>query len=197
MAQNIVYRQRRRGKDGSIELCSEIVRRYPTQDELKALYHYDPETGVFTNLQTKGKGVAGQEAGGINRLGYREMRVFNRLCTAHRLAVLYMTGTFPERPLTVDHINGIRHDNRWINLRLATMVEQNWNSAAHRDNQSSLKGAWPCKTTGRWQSIIQDGSKRVWLGRFDTALDAHEAWIKAATELRGEEWVIRAKGETA
>lgn len=187
------YRQRRRDKNGNVVFTSEIIRRIPTQDELKALYHYDPETGVFTHLQSRGKGKAGQPAGNINGYGYREMRVCNSLFQAHRLAFLYMTGTFPEKPLTVDHINGVRDDNRWCNLRLADARQQNWNSPADKDNQSGIKGAWPCKQTGRWVSMLQDGKTRIWLGRFDTAEEAHAAWIKAASELRGAEWVERAK----
>lgn len=194
MAEDIVYRQRRRGKDGSTIFASEIVRRIPTQEELKALFHYCPETGVFTHKRTRGKGFKGHPAGGVNKYGYIEMRVFNRLLMAHRLAFLYMDGTFPDLPLTVDHINGARDDNRWCNLRIASRHEQVWNSGAHHHNQSGLKGAWPCKTTGRWQSLLTDGQRRVWLGRFDTAQEAHEAWIKAATDLRGGEWVKRAIG---
>jgi hypothetical protein len=156
------------------------------------MYLYDPETGTFTHLQNRGKGKKGAEAGKVNINGYVEMRVFNKLFGAHRLAFLYMTGTLPTLPSTVDHINGNRADNRWSNLRLANYEQQSWNAPAHHHNKSGLKGAWPCKTTGRWQSILTDGKRRIWLGRFDTADEAHRAWIKAATELRGEEWMNRA-----
>lgn len=192
MADAILYRQRRRGKDGAIRLVSFILRRVPTQDELKTLYRYDPETGHFTHLQSRGKGRAGELAGNINSTGYVEMRVFNRLFGAHRLAVLYMTGELPVAPLSVDHINGERSDNRWANLRVANWRQQSWNTPAHYHNKSGLKGAWPCKQTGRWLSMLQDGKRRIWLGRFDTAEEAHRAWVKAATELRGEEWTRRA-----
>lgn len=186
------YRQRRRDRDGNVVFASEIVRRIPTQDELRTRYHYAPETGLFTHLQNRGKGKAGQTAGNTSKTGYVEMRVCNSLFQAHRLAFLYMTGTFPERPLTVDHINGIRDDNRWCNLRVADYRQQSWNAPAHHHNKSGLKGAWPCKTTGRWVSMLQDGKRRIWLGRFDTAEEAHHAWIGAARELRGAEWVQRA-----
>jgi len=192
MADPILYPQRRRGKDGTIITVSTIVRRVPTRDELMALYSYDPETGIFTHLKTRGKGQKGQVAGNINKAGYIEMRVLNRLFVAHRLAFLYMTGAMPQPPMTVDHINGVRSDNRWSNLRLANHHQQSWNSTVHRHNQSRLKGAWPCKTTGRWQSMLQDGNMRIWLGRFDTAEEAHRAWIEAATNLRGMEWTKRA-----
>ena len=174
-------------------MARNLIKRTPTQAELKDLYSYDPETGGFTHLKSRGKGKAGAIAGKVNAYGYVEMRVLNKLFGAHRLAVLYMTGSIPELPLTVDHINGDRADNRWSNLRIADYRQQSWNAPAHHHNKSGLKGAWPCKSTGRWVSMLQDGSKRIWLGRFDTAQEAHEAWVKAAAELRGEEWVTRAR----
>ncbi len=174
-----------------------LVKRTPSQAELKELFHYDPETGVFTHLQSRGKGKKGQSVGKVNCHGYVEMRVLNKLFGAHRLAYLYMTGEIPVLPLMVDHINGIRSDNSWRNLRLADYRQQCWNTPVHHHNQSGLKGSWPCKTTGRWQSMIQDGDRRIWLGRFDTPEDAHKAWIRAATELRGAEWVHRATAEAA
>jgi len=189
------YRQRRRDKNGNPVFASEIVRRVPTKEELRELFHYDPDTGVFTHLKSRGKGKAGQPVGKINAYGYVEMRVLNKLFGAHRLAFLYMTGEMPVLPYTVDHINGNRADNRWANLRVADYRQQSWNAPVHHHNQSGLKGAWPCKTTGRWASMLQDGGRRIWLGRFDTAEEAHAAWIKAATELRGADWVQRAMAD--
>lgn len=174
-----------------------LIKRTPTQEELKSLFHYDPQTGVFTHRTTRGKGKAGDVSGKVNCHGYVEMRVFNKLFGAHRLAFLYMAGAIPERPYTIDHINGDKKDNRWSNLRVADYYQQSWNSPAHKHNKSGLKGAWPCKATGRWQSMLQSGPRRIWLGRFDTAEEAHRAWIKAATEIRGPEWVARATGFVA
>ena len=171
-----------------------LVKRIPTQDELKALMHYDPETGVFTHLQSRGKGRAGQTVGKVNVHGYVEMRVFNRLFGAHQLAFIYMTDRYPQRPMTVDHINGDKTDNRWCNLRIADYYGQSWNTGPHKTNKSGLKGAWPCKTTGRWISMLEMDRKRIWIGRFDTAEDAHKAWINTARNLRGDEWVQRAIG---
>jgi len=194
MAEGILYQQRRRGKDGNVRLTSVIERRVPTQAELQSRYRYDPETGAFSYLVKCGKYNPGDDAGGKRAYdGYSLMRVFNTLFRAHRLAFLYMTGELPEKSVTIDHINGVRNDNRWCNLRVATMEQQSWNRAAGGNCKSGLIGAWPCKTTGRWQSIITiGGGKRLWLGRFDTAQDAHEAWIKKAIVIRGIEWVRQA-----
>ena len=101
-------------------------------------------------------------------------------------------GRVPSLPTMIDHINGDRADNRWGNLRLADYRQQVWNTPAHHHCKSQLKGAWPCKTTGRWQSLLQDGKERIWLGRFDTAEEAHAAWVRAAIERRGKEWMQRA-----
>jgi len=176
-------------------MARQLVKRTPTKEELRELFQYDPDTGVFTHLKSRGKGKAGQPAGKVNIYGYVEMRVLNKLFVAHRLAFLYMTGEMPVIPYTVDHINGERADNRWCNLRIADYRQQSWNAPAHHHNKSGLKGAWPCKQTGRWISMLQDGSRRIWLGRHDTAEEAHAAWIKAATELRGADWVQRATGD--
>lgn len=194
MAESIVYRQRRRDKSGNIRMVSEIVRRTPSQEELKRLVHYDPETGVITHLQTRGKAKAGEVAGALSQHGYWGLRICNRFISGHRVAWLYMTGTLPDQPVSVDHVNGNRADNRWANLRLATYEQQSWNAPAHHCSKSGLKGAWPCRSTGRWMSMLQCGKRRLWLGRFDTAEQAHEAWINAATKERGAEWVQRAIG---
>lgn len=189
MSSDTVYVQRRRDKAGKSYMTSSIVRRTPSHEELRALLHYDPETGVFRHLRTRGKGKAGAIAGSPSKkFGYVYIRLCNRLFPAHRLAWFYMTGELPELPFSVDHINGNRLDNRWINLRLATYEQQAWNVGAARICKSGLKGAWPCKTTGRWQSIIGTDGKRVFLGRFDTAEEAHAAYMKAAREQRGQEW---------
>lgn len=156
------------------------------QAELLQRLTYDPETGVFRHRKTVGKGKAGEVAGSISAHGYVSIRLFNRLQQAHRLAWLYMTGDWPPVDRTIDHRNGVRNDNRWANLRLADEFQQAWNTPAYQNSQSQLKGAWPCKTTGRWQSIITIKGKRMWLGRFDTAREAADAFERAEAEHRGE-----------
>lgn len=190
MANGLVYRQRRRDKFGNIKLTCEIVRRDPTHAELLAIIHYNPETGRFTHLRTSGKAKKGAIAGNIAPNGYWQLRVFNKLFAASRLAWFYMTGEWPRE--TIDHINGIRTDDRWSNLRLASKTENNWNTGPMSNCKSGLKGAWRCKSTGRWLSMLEVNRKRIWLGRFDTAEEAHKAWIEAASKIRGKEWMQRA-----
>jgi hypothetical protein len=108
---------------------------------------------------------------------------------AHRLIWRMMTGTNP--PATIDHINGIPTDNRWSNLRRATQVEQTRNSATRRDNANGLKGVWfnrPCRA---FQADIHVDGRRIYLGRFSTADEAHAAYIEAAKRHFGAYWSNR------
>ena len=90
-----------------------------TQEELKELLHYDPDTGVFTwKKGRQGRIKKGGIAGNEDQSGYCKIVVKGKRYGAHRLAFLYMEGYFPEHQ--VDHINRDRGDNRWVNLREAT-----------------------------------------------------------------------------
>jgi HNH endonuclease len=175
------YQQVRRGRPASV-----IIRRDPTHAELLERLAYDPGTGIFRHRKSVGKGRAGEVAGSRNAEGYVAIRLFNRLQAAHRLAWLYMTGEWPPDGFTIDHKNGIRSDNRWQNLRLADDCQQNWNLPVLSTCQSGLRGAWPCATTGRWQSMIIVRGERIWLGRFDTAEQAAAAYAKAEAIHHGE-----------
>jgi len=89
-----------------------------TQKRLKELLSYDHKKGVFVWLYNERRNNAqGKIAGSFNCRGYRRIKIDNKQYSAHRLAFLYMEGSFP--PDQVDHINRIKSDNRWCNLRHA------------------------------------------------------------------------------
>ena len=56
------------------------------------------------------------------------------------------------------------------------MIRQN---SSNRKNNNSLIGATYCKLTNRWRAEIRVNSKKIWLGRFDTELQAHQSYIDA------------------
>lgn len=88
-----------------------------TQERLKELLEYDPETGIFTNrVQRHLRGKIGEPTGKPNKLGYVFITLEKSTYHASRLAWLYMTGTWAEGD--VDHINRNRSDNRWANLQV-------------------------------------------------------------------------------
>lgn len=143
---------------------------YPTQDEIKALLHYDPETGVFSWLIALPGRKPGAVAGRNQTNGYRGIKINDQVFLEHRLAWVYMTGALP--PHQIDHINGQRRDNRFANLRAAS-------SSQNMQNQKGVKGAYAHKASGTWQSSIKVNGKTIWLGKFETEAAARDAYIAA------------------
>src|SRR5690606_34614864 len=99
-----------------------------TQQRLKELLYYDPETGIFTRLVGRSgpRARAGDVAGSDNGKGYIRIYVDGRPYKAHRLAWFYMHGEWPEE---IDHRNGERADNRLSNLRPVTRQQNNLNQS--------------------------------------------------------------------
>lgn len=92
-----------------------------TAERLRELFRYDPSTGEFT-----------RRVGTTNPDGCVMVSVDGRQYRANRLAVLYMTGAWPSPDQVVDHINRVRTDDRWDNLRVCTPAENNSNADAPR-----------------------------------------------------------------
>lgn len=140
------------------------------QETLKAVIHYDPETGIFTNLKN------GKKMGGINANGYVIVCVKRKGYRAHRLAFLYMEGNLP--PDQVDHINGIRADNRWKNLRHATSAENAKNQCRHSHCPRSIMGLQYKHQHKNWRVFL--GSRT--LGERASLLDA--CALRKSAEIR-------------
>jgi HNH endonuclease len=156
-----------------------------TAERLRDLLLYSPETGVFTWKQSPtGSVKVGDVAGrnNSNRDYYRQISVDGRSYKIHRLAFLWMTGSFP--PEQVDHIDLDKNNNAWSNLRPATPSQNNANWRAR--NQSGLKGTFLDRRRGNYYSRIGSGPRTKHLGTFETAQEAHGAYVKAARELYGE-----------
>ena len=154
-----------------------------TAELLREHLHYCPETGIFTWIKPRAPGVRfGDVAGNKMADGYWVVCIFSHRHKAHRLAFLYMTGNFPEA--MVDHINGNKSDNRFINLRQATNAQNKRNTPKRRDNTSGFKGVVFSKY-GRW--IAQCNSdKGSYLGSFDTAEEASICYNEHAKKIYGE-----------
>lgn len=144
-----------------------------TQAQLKAILHYDPESGIFTWIKpTHAKIHVGARAGSLMKDGYRRVRILGKSYAEHRLAFLYMTG---EMPPEVDHDNRVRNDNRWKNLRAADSCKNKQNVPAF--------GATFNKSAGKWQAGITANRKWHYLGVFETAEEAQGAYKRAKAEL--------------
>lgn len=154
-----------------------------TQDRLKHLLRYDPETGDFTRLIYRG-GPIRDKAGSIDAKGYVNITVDMRTYKAHRLAWLYMTGKFPD--CEVDHRDRNKSNNRWKNLRAATDVENAQNASLRRDNRSGFKGVGYNKRENVWRARINCNGKSILLGRYRTREEAAAAYASAAKIFHGE-----------
>ena len=157
-----------------------------TQQQLKEVLHYCPETGVFTWLVGGGWRRRGVAASAVwrnsNGKSYRLLRVHNRLYRQHRLAFLYMLGEFPKDE--VDHEDGNGCNNAWTNLRAVTGLENHKNMRKPVNNTSGTVGVCWYKKTRTWQSQIRYAGRQVYLGRFHDKEDAIAA-RKAAEVLYG------------
>jgi hypothetical protein len=97
-----------------------------THARLLDLLHYDPDTGVFTRRHAVGKLKAGATFGSLNGHGYLHGWLDGRnLYKCHHLAWFYVYGELPTCPL--DHIDGVRHNNRISNLRITDPVRNGQN----------------------------------------------------------------------
>jgi hypothetical protein len=162
-------------------------RRQPplTADFVRAGLDYDPATGIFTWKPKPGnvawdKTWAGRRAGCIGTKGYRYICLNGIKYPAARLAYAHVTGIW--FPGIVDHKNLDKDDNRFSNLRLASVAQ---NSANQRGfGQSGLKGAHR-HSPGKWSSEIWVSGKRIKLGYFRTAEEAHAAYVAASEQYHG------------
>lgn len=166
-----------------------------TQSRLKELLDYDPETGVFRWKVARGgrANKVGAVAGATSGGGYRQICIDYTYHKSHRLAFLWMTGAWPEHE--VDHINGVRDDNRWVNLRHATRHENVRNIGPHRANNTSgfIGVSWN-KGRGRWSASIGLNSRVRCIGYFPTPELAHAAYLKAKDQLHPTHMRLRNHG---
>jgi hypothetical protein len=173
-----------------------------TAEQLRALLHYDPDTGAFTWREGIRHWRAGLPAGtftarstpwstrhvviGIgttSKRRYAEIGIRKKVYRAHRLAWLYVYGEWPSDE--IDHINGDGSDNRIVNLRIATPSGNSMNRGLRVDNTSGHKGISWNKKSSQWLAHIGYRGKIMHLGLFNTIEEAKTVRDEAARRLHG------------
>lgn len=139
-------------------------------NELKLLFSYDPDTGAIHWI-AKGKGMIKKKAAGtLLHSGYLGICVGSKRWQAHRIAWALHNGQWPKDQ--IDHINGIKTDNRICNLREATNSQNGKNLGLSKVNKSGIKGVSFEAYTNKWKATIRVDGKSISIGRFNSIDDA-------------------------
>lgn len=168
--------------------------RLPSQEALKELFEYDPETGVliwkrrpqsmFSTLlshNTWNTRYAGKAAfTHTTKDGYKDGCIQDVKAVAHRVIWKLVYGYEPDE---VDHINGIRDDNRLVNLRHVDSSDNKKNQRVRKDNKSGVVGVRWHNATRKWSAFIGSRGKKYHLGLFDDINDAIKTRRQAEADL--------------
>lgn len=164
---------------------------------LRSLVAYDAETGGLTWLERPlslfsseqyhrnwNRRYSAKPAFTAQLKGYLVGAIFHHNFFAHRVCWALSTGSWPAA--YIDHINGIKSDNRLINLRLSTHGQNQHNKTKQQNNTSGFKGVTFKTQNKQWCAQISVDGKRKYLGLFPTAETAHAAYVKASQSLHKE-----------
>ena len=157
---------------------------------IRRLLSYDPDTGVLRwRVNRRGyRGIkAGDEAGTVDRKGYRSIRVCQVALRASRIAWALHHGRWPRK--LIDHRDGDRLNNRIDNLREASVSQNGMNSKRRVDSTTGVKGVR--RMQGRWQARIVVARKTIHLGTYDSIEAAAAARLAGEIEHHGD-WRVGA-----
>jgi hypothetical protein len=178
----------------------------PSPELLRKILRYDPETGklywlqrdvsLFEETATRSSRhscnlwntrYSGAEAFTcVNNDGYCIGAILGQTCRAHRVIWAIQSGAWPVND--VDHVNGRRSDNRWINLREATRAQNALNRRANAGSSSVYVGVSWCAPSKKWRAQFTLDGIRKHVGLFQTEEDAARAY-DAIIESKNSEFV--------
>lgn len=147
-------------------------------DRIRAIFDYSAEDGLLRTKIARRGAPAGMVSGFVGPSGYLYVMVDRSVLRAHRVIWAHVHGAWPER--FIDHINGVRTDNRICNLRVVDIATntQNQRRAQSRSKSGLLGVSWS-KHQNKWRAFIGVDGKRKALGSFDSDQEAHEAYLQA------------------
>jgi hypothetical protein len=155
-----------------------------TPDLLKSLFQYDSETGNLIWRVTKSATApAGSIAGSVNAKGHVNVQVNKKMYAAHQIVYALHHGHIPPE---IDHINGIKTDNRVENLRPCTSSQNKGNVGLSRANKSGYRGVSLNTRNGFYHAQIKINGKQTYLGRFELPEDAARAYNTEAIKHFGD-----------
>lgn len=155
------------------------------QDYVKGLFTYDPsdpQRPLVRRMKRYPKETIGERVGVVKPDGYVEVKIDRRPYKLHRIVYLYFEG---ELPAYIDHVDGNPSNNKMSNLRAATAPQNGANRRISNNNTSGYKGVHAVKGGGFTARLTHRG-KRIYLGTYNTAAEAADAYNQKTNELNGE-----------
>ena len=153
-----------------------------TQDLILLMFDYHPDGYLIWKIKKRGV-IKGSIAGTLDTNGYRKIMINYKFIGVHRLVYLYHHGYLPAY---IDHIDGNKLNNKISNLRECTSSQNGQNKKRPKNNTSGYKGvSWHIRQK-KYTASIQINGKLKYLGSFAKAIDAYNAYKKAALEHYGE-----------
>ncbi|WP_030538355.1 HNH endonuclease, partial [Sphingobium sp. DC-2] len=165
----------------------------PNHDVLRQLLRYNPETGELFWIERglnffpdkrawawwNGRNAGNRVSSATGKTGYLLVKIFAKRYLAHRVAWAVHYAERP--PIQIDHINGIRHDNRIGNLRSVTAVDNQRNMKRSVRNTSGVTGVCYNARRKMWSAYISFNGAQHKLGLFSTLQEA--ASVRRAAEV--------------
>jgi hypothetical protein len=133
-----------------------------TKELADSLFYYK-DGSLYWKVDRASNKVKDTKVGSITKSGYFESKLDGKPFKTHRVVFLIHHGYLP---VMVDHINGVRSDNRIENLRAATPSQNKINQITYKNNTSGVKGVY--LKNNKWSAQINYDNKRRYLGAFDT-----------------------------
>ena len=141
-------------------------------NNLRKSFIYDSESGILIRTRTN------KPANSMDVHGYIVVFFNGKTYKAHRLIWAILHGEFPSGQ--IDHINGVRHDNRAKNLRVVTQLQNAQNKQKqHKTNKSGYRGVFWNKQKKKWQAGIHANRKYIYLGMFNAPEIAYQSYLEA------------------
>lgn len=159
--------------------------------EVRNRFEYEQETGKLLYRvppPNQSQKLIGTEAGYIRQTKYGKYRVikFGKIAVyTHRLIWFYMTGEWPKGQ--IDHRDGDKLNNRFLNFRVATHSQNKSNGSLYKNSTTGLKGVTKqvSKSGLRWKAQITFQGSVIYLGLHESKDAAHQAYLDAVSELQG------------
>jgi len=152
--------------------------------KLRERFAYNEQTGLLTFKIAMGPNKKGSVCKHKTTLGYLSVRVDYKAFMVHRIIWALAYGEWPVDQ--IDHINGIRDDNRLCNLRIATNSQNQCNGKLRNDNSSGVKGVTLDKRDNKWRILIWNKGIHHSRGYFDSVEQAKNVAEELRNSLHGE-----------